>query len=483
MAQAPVRDVTAERLARARATIAAVAGGLRGADGAPTRPAQPERIEQRDLAPIERMLGGAWIDSAYGRAFVRDRWFASDHEHGSLPLSAAVALDARALQYLLGIAPRGRGAAPRDTASFEPVTSALRTVERPPSSCPPHLPPPTSNTPVPHATPSTAAPGPQAPTSGTPTRMGFFDIETTGLGGGTGTYLFLAGLGTFEPHGFRLRQYFLADVGGERAMLALMAEDLARCDALVTYNGRAFDVPIVETRLTLARLRSPCAKLAHFDLLHPVRRLYKHRMPSCRLADAERRLLGIERFDDTPGSLMPAIYFAYVRAGQMAPLRGVFEHNAYDVLSLVGVLARLARLFTDDAPAPDDAAALARWWERDGADDRALRLYRSALPWLEGGEDWAWAAHRHARLSRRAGMHAEAAALWVALWERGDAAAGLALAKHLEHRAREYAAAEAVTLRLLAAARGAEERAALAVRLGRLRRKGASIGGRHLAGC
>ena len=101
-----------------------------------------------------------------------------------------------------------------------------------------------------------------------PRRFGFFDIETTGLGGGTGTYIFLAGLGTFEDGGFRLRQYFLAGVEGERAMLGLLKQDIERCDALVTYNGRAFDVPLVVTRLTLARLADPYAGLPHFDLLH-----------------------------------------------------------------------------------------------------------------------------------------------------------------------------------------------------------------------
>lgn len=384
-------------------------GWLRSVVAAHTPPPEQRLAPPAELPSLERILGGEWVATAHGDAFVRDEWFAFGHEHGNLPLEAVLAATPDALACLA-------------------------------------------------AQPATTSP-----------RFGFFDIETTGLGGGTGTYAFLAGLGTFEDAGFRLRQYFLASVPGERAMLSLMRDDLARCDALVTYNGRAFDVPVVTTRLTLARLPDPCARMAHFDLLHPVRRLYKHRMPGCRLADAERRLLGIERFDDIPGALIPALYFAYVRAGRAAPLRSVFRHNADDVLSLVGLLARLTALFESEVPPPDDAVALARWWELAGQPQRSMALYRSALPWLEGGNDWAWAAGRQARLLRRAGSHDEAAALWRALWAGGDADAGLALAKHLEHRAHEYARAIEVTRGLIAA--GDHDRDALRLRLQRIERK------------
>jgi hypothetical protein len=229
-------------------------------------------------------------------------------------------------------------------------------------------------------------------------------------------------------------------------------------------------VPFVETRMILARLASPYGALAHFDLLHPVRRLYRHRMPACRLAEAERRLLKLERADDVHGSLIPQLYFDYLRAGRAGPLRGVFRHNAEDVLSLVGVLASLASLLSSDNIDPEDAVAVARWWERAGAPHRAAGLYRDALPWLEGGADWPWAATRHAGLCKRAGDRAEAAQLWRRLWEDGDRAAGIELAKHLEHHARDLTAAEEVTSALLTRA-GDAERIALAHRLARIARK------------
>lgn len=359
---------------------------------------QPEaspsaRTAPEHLPPLAEILRGDWHETARGPVFVRDDWYPLDHCHGRLPLGAPLAAAPEALSHLLG--------------------------ERAPDA----------------------------------SRLAYFDIETTGLSGGTGTYIVVAGLGSYEDAGFRMRQYFLADIASEGAMLSMLAEDLARFDGLVTYNGRAFDVPFVETRLTLARIASPCSRLAHFDLLHPVRRFYKHRMPGCRLADAERRLLRIDRLDDVPGWLIPQLYFDYVRAGRAAPLRGVLRHNAEDVLSLAGVLATLMRLLSDDAALdPDDAASAARWWEAAGTPDRARKLYAFALPWLEGGEDWEWAASRHARLCARGGDRAEAVPLWRALWRRGNAAAGLALAKHLEHHERDFEGALAITGELLSAA-------------------------------
>ena len=349
----------------------------------------------RDLPPIEQILRGEWHETPLGPVFARDEWFAFDHLHGSRPLESVLASSPEAL------------------AQISATGAALDA-----------------------------------------SRLAYFDIETTGLSGGTGTYVVVAGLGSFERDGFRLRQYFLADIGGERAMLAMLANDLARFDGVVTYNGRAFDIPFVETRLALSRLPSPCARLAHLDLLHTVRRLYKHRMSGCRLAEAERRLLRLERPDDLPGSLIPSLYFDYVRAGRVAPLRAVLRHNADDVLSLTGVLAATAHLFGRIDLGPEDAVAVARWWELVGQQERAIALYRAALPWLEGEPDWAWAAARHAALCKRAGLREEAVALWRRLWERGDSSAGLELAKHLEHKERNPMAALEIATALPIGERG-----------------------------
>jgi hypothetical protein len=304
----------------------------------------------------------------------------------------------------------------------------------------------------------------------------FFDIETTGRAGGAGTWIVLAGLGSFEkaspevPLAFRLRQYFLAGPEYERAMLCTLADDLAGFDAIVTYNGRSFDVPCVESRFTMARIPSPCGDLAHIDLLHPVRRLYGHRMPGCRLTDAERRLLRIERPDDVPGHLIPALYRDYLIADRVMPLRGVLRHNAEDVISLVGILAALADLFSCDEHDPDDAIAVARWLEGAGEHAIALQLYESALPWLPGADDWGWAAWRYSLLLRRRQRHADAAPLWKQLWSQGHKDSALELAKYYEHCARDLPKALDVVNAVLAASVD-DKNEVLLHRLARIQRK------------
>jgi uncharacterized protein YprB with RNaseH-like and TPR domain len=290
----------------------------------------------------------------------------------------------------------------------------------------------------------------------------FVDVETTGLVGGTGTYVFLVGLGTFEPAGrqggygaFRLRQFFLADVPGERVMLAAVAGALIGCRALVSFNGRQFDLPLLETRLTLSRLPALPLGMPHLDLLYPARRLYRRRLPSCRLASLEEALLGLDREDDVPGWAIPALYFDYVHRGEAGPLRAVFRHNALDILSLVALLAHLGQTIGGGPPADlDDCVALARWDESEGRLAEAVQLYEVALDGGADGEGRALALRRLARLYRRLGRWEDAARLWHDEAENGGTAARrlealIELAKLEEHRRRDYAAAEAVTRRAL----------------------------------
>ena len=383
----------------------------------PARPNPRKRSSPDDIPPIDKILHGEWHHTDDGPVFIRDEWFPLDHAHGAITLGAVLDADRDGLALLL-----------RATEAPRPVGYA------------------------------------------------FFDTETTGLSGGTGAYVVLAGLGSFEqaspetPLAFRLRQYFLSGPEYERAMLRMVTDDLGRFDAIVTYNGRSFDVPCIESRLTLARLDSPCGDLVHFDLLHPVRALYGHRMPGSRLADAERRLLSIERLDDVPGHLIPALYRDYLIGDRVLPLRGVFRHNAEDVIALVGILASLADLLSREDLDPDDAVAVARWCERAGERDRAMRLYAGALPWLEGCVEWDWAAWRHSLLLRRGGRRAEAAELWQRLWSSGHKPAGLELAKYFEHRAPGLRMAHDVVEVLLCDATE-PERDRLLHRLTRLQRK------------
>ncbi len=164
-------------------------------------------------------------------------------------------------------------------------------------------------------------------------RLVFLDTETTGLAGGTGTCAFLVGIGNVEGMKFVVRQFFLRDYPEEKAMLEALAEALEPCQGIVTFNGKTFDVPLLETRYALARMKSPLDRLIHFDALHPARRLWKLRLESCKLTDLEEAILGISREGDVPGSEIPAIYFDYLRTGDARGLQPVFYHNALDVVT------------------------------------------------------------------------------------------------------------------------------------------------------
>jgi uncharacterized protein YprB with RNaseH-like and TPR domain len=323
-------------------------------------------------------------------------------------------------------------------------------------------------------------------------RAVFVDVETTGLAGGTGTLVFLVGLGAFDGDDFLVRQFFLAGPSGEEAMLAATVEALSPAGALVSFNGRCFDLPLLETRLTLNRLRPPSPPAPHLDLLYPARRLYRRRLESCRLAHLEAALLGLEREDDVPGWLIPSLYFNYLRFGQAAPLEAVFRHNALDILSMVTLLAHLGHVVGGSgARDAADFVALARWDEAEGHAVEATALYEAALQCHGDEQQRMYAVRALKRMYRRRARWSETAAMLESV-ARGHSSAEhrlealVALAKLMEHQQRRFAEAESLTRRALtlvevAEARGrppdaALSREALLHRLARLRRRLAASG-------
>jgi len=186
-------------------------------------------------------------------------------------------------------------------------------------------------------------PGGEASVTGA--RMLAIDTETTGLAGGTGTRAFMIGVAELDPAGARLRvrQLLTTTLAGEHSMLRIFLSWLRDDHVLLSYNGRSYDRPLLSTRLRLARLPDPLPALAHMDLLHVTRRAYRGIWPNCRLATAERELLGVVRDDDLPGSEAPAAWLAYLRGGSSGALRRVLTHNDQDLRSLMGLLAHFAR--------------------------------------------------------------------------------------------------------------------------------------------
>ncbi len=176
-----------------------------------------------------------------------------------------------------------------------------------------------------------------------PADFAFLDTETTGLSGGTGTYAFLVGVARFEDEGLHLAQFFMRDPSEEPGLLAALEEFLAPCQALVTFNGKAFDAPLLLTRYLCHGWQPPFQGLAHVDLLHLARRLWRDRLPSRTLTMLEAHILGAGRSEeDIPGWLIPEMYFTYLQTGDPTPLKSVFYHNAMDVISLVALMEHMS---------------------------------------------------------------------------------------------------------------------------------------------
>jgi hypothetical protein len=252
----------------------------------------------------------------------------------------------------------------------------------------------------------------------------------------------------FSAGALEVLQLLLTGFHGERAMLDEARAFLRHADALVTFNGRSFDAPLLAARYRLAELSDPFAGLRHLDLLHPTRRSFKHHWPDCRLQTAERRLLGVQRIDDLPGSEAPQAWFDWVRHGRHGTLSAVCAHNRLDLLSLVVLPVALRRSHEDPVASGANILACARQWSQDqagGPSEQAVFEYLlQHRPALDFG-----ARMELARLARGNGEWKLALELWGELADLGSCVAIEQLAKYFEHKERDFAYALALTTRLL----------------------------------
>ncbi len=315
----------------------------------------------------------------------------------------------------------------------------------------------------------------------------FLDTETTGLAGGTGTHAFLVGIGFFEGDRFVLRQYFMRSPAEERAVLEELRELFERFRILVTFNGKSFDWPLIDTRFLLHGYRLDFS-FDHLDLLHPARRIWKHRLASCSLTSLEQGVFGVYRTGDVPGYLIPQLYFDYLRDGDARRLSSVFSHNREDIVTLAGLMELLISAETDPFVGlshAEDQIGLGLALIAAGATDAGYQTLARALSASQlrpdvrkRGEIELW------RVMKRRGNLEDGIEMLEVMCQAASRSATLdlfpfvELAKYYEHAAREFNEAERVVehaLRLLDLRGQSVGRAELAHRLNRIRRKRASL--------
>jgi len=324
----------------------------------------------------------------------------------------------------------------------------------------------------------------------------FVDLETTGLAGGAGTHAFLVGCAWFEDESFLVRQFFMPGHALERPLLEAVAERFAGAQALVTYNGKTFDVPVLETRFLFHRQTMPGLDCPHLDMLHPARRLWRGVRPvidtpgaqsdNCSLGTLERALFGVARYRDVPGFEIPGRYFGFLRSGDAMPLEPVLEHNRLDLVSLAAVTARAFALVDgppDGSTDPRECLGIARLLDRAARHDESEAWLARTLALT----DRSWhAEHTAVRCdalralalrARRASRYAEAEQYWDAITRVPRCPPGVlrdaleALAVHHEHRSRDLTRARAFAQASRRFAEAPGSRAAVEQRLARLDRK------------
>ena len=359
------------------------AGSVLAAEPANPDPGEP----QTDLA---QFLGGEWGQDTNGRTFWVERSMPRSQVHGRLRLDEIYRTDVRWLELLSG---------DPSFSTFDPEATL------------------------------------------------FLDTETTGLAGGSGTYVFLVGLGYFRGDVFRTDQLFLPDLDSESSFLKQLC-DRVRGDSdgkkfryLVTFNGKGYDLNLLEYRFLIHGIEPPFQSLSHLDLLYPTRMLWKRSLENCALQTVEKLILGLRRPPDIPSALIPRTYFTYLRTGYHQPFQSVFEHNRIDVLTMVGLLAVAVQLLKEPdrrffaSPISSAQLLLLRGQNRE-----AMRLLEVACQEVQ------WEAERPdlmlllASLKKKLGASDEALALFeelLRIQERPPLETFEEAAKILEHQKRD----------------------------------------------
>lgn len=271
----------------------------------------------------------------------------------------------------------------------------------------------------------------------------FLDTETSGLSGGVGVFPFLIGLGCFAQDGFRLTQLFIRNPQDEPAMLVTLNRIVESFDVIVTFNGKSFDIPILNTRHTLHGFTSPFLQYEHIDILHLSRRIWRNRLDNRSLGSLEMEIMHVERGqEEIPGWMVPQIYFDYLQIGDARPLAGVFYHNAMDILSLAALFNHISDMLNQPSmaliPHALDRIAIGQIFEEMELYQQATQSYESSLNQGLPVPFFISTLLRFANLSRRQGSWISAIGHWEKAAEYGSIDACIELSKYYEHQQKDF---------------------------------------------
>lgn len=279
----------------------------------------------------------------------------------------------------------------------------------------------------------------------------FFDTETTGLAGGSGTYIFLLGLGYFSGENFYVRQYFMSDYHEEEALLWAVNQLFGQgFKLLISYNGKSYDFPLLQTRYIMSRLPMQLKTSYHFDLLFPTRRLWKKRLQDCSLQNIERQILNIRRSGDIPGYLIPQVYFRYLMDKDARPLKPVFYHNQQDIVSLVLLTTKIGQILENpiqNGRSALDLCSIGKIYEGLKDFQYSSKCYEEALKCDLSDEESLETLKLCSLAYKRQGEWEKAEAAWhdiISFSSQFMLYPFEELAKYYEHRRKDYLKAQSI---------------------------------------
>jgi uncharacterized protein YprB with RNaseH-like and TPR domain len=354
-----------------------------------TKPAPPETPPQSKEREIDRIVDGAYVDTPYGPCFRTETRVPVDAKQGEVAFFNVLNRPAELFYYL---------SKKKELQSLN-IEKAL-----------------------------------------------FIDTETTGLAGGSGTYVILLGIGRFVADEFVVEQFFMRDYSEELAMLHCLRERLDQAEAFVSYNGCSYDIPLLQTRFRLARWETDAFSTPHLDLLYTARRLWKSSIGACNLSAVETQILKLTREGDIPGYLVPHLYFEYLQTRDARPLKGIFYHNQQDIISLAALAERACAAFADEVA--DDSTDFELLEVANTFND--LRLYDKSVPLFSNLKDRTTSRERYFEIARKLSWNYKrlrqwpaAEAVWREMLDQGVVSLFplVELAKYYEHVKRDIPAA------------------------------------------